>query len=339
MSESRSGVPIVRGRRGVSEACDRLASGGLVAIPTETVYGLGADAGNAGAVARIYAVKGRPADHPLIVHVAGAADLDTWTVAAPPYARRLAEEFWPGPLTLVLPRAPGMGDLVAGGQSTIALRAPSHPLTVTLLRRFGRGIAAPSANLFGRVSPTSATHVATDLAGRLDPELDLILDGGPCPIGIESTIVDCTGPTVRMLRPGSIGTTQLQYVLGSPPLVGSGETGIRVPGSLRSHYAPRARVLITSGPDAADAVTRARAEGIAPSKIGFLATSDRETPPGVVRLSAPGTAVEYARDLYRSLREADLLEISLVVAIPPDGQEGAAEAVRDRLGRAASATG
>lgn len=308
-----------------------------MAIPTETVYGLGADAGNAGAVARIYAVKSRPADHPLIVHVTGAVDLDTWTVAVPAYARRLAEAFWPGPLTLVLPRAPGMGDCVAGGQPTIALRAPSHPMTVMLLRRFGRGVAAPSANLFGHVSPTSATHVATDLAGRLDPDLDLILDGGPCPIGIESTIVDCTGPLARVLRPGSVGTKPLRDVLGSLAIDSPRDRVVRVPGSLRSHYAPRARVLVTSGPELANAVSRARATGVAPSRIGFLAPSDWQTPQGVVRLSAPRTAAAYARDLYRALREADLLEISLVVAIPPDGKEGAAEAVRDRLGRAASA--
>ncbi|MDP4015295.1 MAG: L-threonylcarbamoyladenylate synthase [Candidatus Nanopelagicales bacterium] len=319
---------------GVEAAAERLASGGLVALPTETVYGLGADARNPRAVARVYAVKGRPADHPLIVHIASGTELEAWAVHIPDYARRLALAFWPGPLTLILARSAAVGDFVTGGQTTVALRAPDHSVAQAVLERFGGGIAAPSANRFGRVSPTTAEHVQADIGERLDAATDLILDGGACRIGVESTIVDCTGPAGRILRPGAIGVEQVEALIG--PLTAGSSRAPRVPGGLRSHYAPNARLVLADAGDASQIVSGLAGAGTPPSRIGFLALADEPRPDGVVRLIAPRDAREYARDLYRALREADYLDLAVVVAVPPTGSSGAAVAVRDRLRRAAA---
>ncbi|MFN8126024.1 MAG: L-threonylcarbamoyladenylate synthase [Candidatus Nanopelagicales bacterium] len=273
------------------------------------------------AVARIYAVKGRPADHPLILHIADAADLDSWTTDVPDYARRLATAAWPGPLTLVLRRSPAVGDFVTGGQDTVAVRVPDHDLAREILREFGSAVAAPSANRFGRVSPTTADHVRADLdlaAG------DVVVDGGPAAVGVESTIVDCTGPRPILLRPGRYSAADIERLSGVPvaPLP---EVAPRVSGSLASHYSPTARVVVV-------------AEPIATPGTGLIALESVPTPPGVVRLMAPSDIEDYARRLYWALREADALALELVAAIPPGGDSGLAHAVADRLARAAADT-
>jgi L-threonylcarbamoyladenylate synthase len=311
----------------LARASETLRAGGLVGLPTETVYGLAADAESPAAVARIFAVKGRPADHPLIVHLRGVEQLDGWACRVPPYARRLAEALWPGPLTLVLPRTPRAGDHVTGGQATVGLRAPAHPIARELLAATNLALAAPSANRFGRVSPTTAEHVVAELGRFLDPARDVVLDGGRCGVGVESTILDCTGDAPTVLRPGAVDVDAVRGIGGVA--VVERAPRMRAPGTLASHYAPLARVVLA--PDGVAAVA-----ALAPLD-GLLATADVATPPGVVRLSAPRDAVEYARSLYATLREADALGISRVVAVPPPG-EGVALAVRDRLARAAAAT-
>jgi L-threonylcarbamoyladenylate synthase len=311
----------------IAAAAAALLAGGLVGLPTETVYGLAADAGNVSAVARIFAVKGRPADHPLIVHVTGPEALDVWAGQVPAYARRLAHELWPGPLTLVLPRTALAGDHVTGGQHTVALRAPSHPAARALLEIVGVGLAAPSANRFGRVSPTTAHHVVEELGDLLDPEQDLVLDGGPSLVGVESTILDCTGPAPVVLRPGSVDAAEVERV-GRVPLARRPST-VRAPGMLGSHYAPRARVLLAADGD--------RAMELLEPLDGLLATADVATPTGVVRLSAPADATEYARVLYAAMREADALGLGRLVAVPPEPIGiGIGCAVADRLTRAAA---
>jgi len=223
----------------LDQAVRVLRQGGLVAFPTETVYGLGADAGNELAVRRIFAAKGRPSTHPLIVHLAAADAMDAWAREVPSPARRLAEAFWPGPLTLVLPRSDLASDAVTGGQPTVALRVPAHPVALELLARFGGGIAAPSANRFGGVSPTTADHVRADLGS----DVDLVLDGGPCTVGVESTIVDLSSETLSILRPGGVPQEEIERVLGlSVPVRAEG--GPRMPGTLPSHYAPRAGLVL-----------------------------------------------------------------------------------------------
>jgi L-threonylcarbamoyladenylate synthase len=309
----------------LGRAAAALEAGGLVGLPTETVYGLAADAENPAAVARIFAVKGRPADHPLIVHVAGADQLDAWAARIPAYARRLAEALWPGPLTLVLPRTARAGDHVTGGQDTVGLRAPAHPVARELLRATGLALAAPSANRFGRVSPTSAAHVVAELGALLDPARDVVLEGGRCGVGVESAILDCTGKAPVVLRPGAIDAATVRRLGGVA--VAEQVSRVRAPGTLSSHYAPRARVVLV--PDGAAAVA-----ALAPLD-GLLAVAEVATPPGVVRLSAPRDAIEYAQGLYAALREADALGVPRIVAVPPTG-DGIAVAVRDRLRRAAS---
>jgi L-threonylcarbamoyladenylate synthase len=311
----------------VDRAAAAIRAGGLVGMPTETVYGLAADADDVAAVARVFAIKGRPADHPLIVHIAGVGELDVWARVVPGYARRLAEAFWPGPLTLVLPRTARAGDHVTGGQDTVGLRAPAHPVASALLAAVGTGLAAPSANRFGRVSPTTAAHVIAELGGLLDPDRDVVLDGGPSLVGVESAIVDCTGPAPVVLRPGAVDAAQIARVGGVP--VSARPSGVRAPGTLASHYAPRAEVVIAPDADLACAL-------LGPLD-GLLATADVPTPAGVVRLSAPADAEGYARVLYAALREADALGLSRVVAVPP-AATGIGEAVTDRLARAASPT-
>ena len=317
----------------VARAVAVLRAGGLVGLPTETVYGLAADAADLTAVRRVFEVKGRPADHPLIVHVAAADDLDRWADDVSGYARRLAQRLWPGPLTLVVPRSDVVADLVTGSQPTVGLRCPAHPVAHAVLAAFGGGVAAPSANRFGRVSPTTATHVLDEVGDRLDPARDVVLDGGPSTVGVESTILDCTGPAPRVLRRGAV-TAQAVLEAGGVAIDEGGATGgVRAPGMLAAHYAPRAAVVVT-GPD--DVV--AAASGPAPHRVGLLAPAAVGTPAGVVRLAAPDDETGYARALYGALRRADDLRLARVVAVAPTGGELAA-AVLDRLHRAAVGSG
>ncbi len=306
----------------MADAAANLLAGGLVAFPTETVYGLGADACNADAVARIYSVKGRPADHPLIVHVASMVALGDWADDVPGYAISLARDFWPGPMTLVVNRSGLVGDFVTGGQDTVGVRVPNHPVALGLLEAFeqagGKGVAAPSANRFGNVSPTTAQAVSDELGDYL-ADGDQILDGGPCDVGVESTIIDCTGDVPKILRPGAITA---QMITESTGLVVVGvveESAIRVSGSLEAHYAPAATVLIDQSPIAGQ---------------GFIAMADVVAGEDVVRLAAPTTHEEFARVLYSALRTADEQGLETVVVAQPTG-DGIAVAIRDRLKRAA----
>jgi L-threonylcarbamoyladenylate synthase len=318
----------------IARAADVLRSGGLVAFPTETVYGLGAAADQPEAVRRIFAAKGRPADHPVIVHVPGVASLAQWARAVPPGAQALAERFWPGPLTLVLPRAARAHDLITGGQDSVGLRCPSHPWARALLDAFGGAIAAPSANSFGRISPTTAEHVRSDLGVAPAGKVDLILDGGPCPVGIESTIVDFTQAAPRLLRPGSITRAELESVLGvAVPDAGAGAP--RASGRLDSHYAPRAPLVLVPATQLAAAINARRGQ-----RLGVLAPAAAlldASPQVVLRLIAPAEPAEYARRLYAMLHMLDDCGAdTLLVTQPPDGP--AWEGVRDRLRRAAVPT-
>ena len=313
----------------MGDAAKVLATGGLVAFPTETVYGLGADACNELAVARIYAAKGRPADHPLIVHVASMDALGDWADDVPGYAISLARDFWPGPMTLIVNRSELAGDFVTGGQNTVGVRVPDHPVALGLLEAFaragGKGVAAPSANRFGNVSPTTAQAVANELSEYLT-EADQIVDGGACDVGVESTIIDCTGDAPRILRPGAITAEMIEESTGLTVGVSASvsdasarENEIRVSGSLESHYAPAATVVLDQSPIAGQ---------------GFIAMSDVATPDGVVRLAAPASHEEFARVLYSALRAADEKGLEAVVVSQPAG-DGIAIAIRDRLKRAA----
>ncbi len=316
----------------IARAADILRAGGLVAFPTETVYGLGAAAEQPEAVRRIFAAKGRPADHPVIVHVADVAAIDDWARAVPPGARALAQQFWPGPLTLVLPRAARAHDLITGGQDSVGLRCPAHPWARALLTAFGGAIAAPSANTFGRISPTTAAHVHADLGQAPAGKVDLILDGGACPVGIESTIVDFTADAPRLLRPGSITRTQLEAVLGQPVL-DAGNAAPRASGRLESHYAPRTPLVLVP-PTSLAAAINARPD----QRLGVLAPAAAlldASPHIVLRLLAPSSAAEYARRLYAMLHELDACGAdTLLVAQPTDGPDW--DGVRDRLARAAT---
>jgi L-threonylcarbamoyladenylate synthase len=323
----------------MADAAASLLAGGLVAFPTETVYGLGADACNADAIARIYSVKGRPADHPLIVHVASMDGLGDWADDVPGYAISLARDFWPGPMTLVVKRSALAGDFVTGGQDTVGVRVPDHPVALGLLEAFeragGKGVAAPSANRFGNVSPTTAQAVSDELRDYL-ADGDLILDGGACDVGVESTIIDCTGDVPKILRPGAITAQMIsdstglsvggKFVYTDEDLPGILVNGkavereeIRVSGSLDSHYAPVATVVLDQSPVAGQ---------------GFIAMADVATPDGVVRLAAPKSDEEFARVIYAALRAADEQGLATVVVAQPAG-EGIAVAIRDRLKRAA----
>jgi len=299
-----------------------LKSGQLIAFPTETVYGLGADATNKQAVARIYEVKSRPTDHPLIVHIASTNEMQKWASDIPTFAVSLARDFWPGPMTLILRRSRLAKDFITGSQNTVGLRVPNHSLALALLNEFskigGAGIAAPSANRFGRVSPTTAKAVQEEI-GEFLSEKDLILDGGPCAVGVESTIIDCTGDAPRILRPGAISAEMIERSTG---LIISDHRieEIRVSGSLENHYAPAAKVILCDIPT---------------SGQGFIAMASQETPEGVIRLASPANSDEYARVLYSALRRADELGLSEVVAMQPVGI-GIEVAIRDRLSRAAN---
>ena len=319
-------VPVPADAASVRQVAALLHDGEVVALPTETVYGLAADATNAAAVERVFAIKGRPADHPLIVHLLDADALDDWAVEIPEEARVLAGACWPGPLTIVLRRAPTVLDAVTGGLDTVAVRVPAHPVARAVLAEFGGALAAPSANRFGRVSPTTASAVADDLGD----DVALILDGGACRVGVESTIVDCSGEVVVVLRPGGVSVERISELLDRPVPIG-GST--RVPGTLPAHYAPRARVVLAEDREAAAVAGAHLADG---RTVALLAStvpmglSDR-----VAVLEPPETDEEYARVLYDRLRTADHHGIDVVVAVPPN-PVGIGLAVRDRLERAAA---
>lgn len=323
-------------------AAEVLLHGGLLGLPTETVYGLGALARNPESVARVFAVKGRPADHPLIVHVLSADDLDGWGRNVPGYARTLAEQFWPGPLTLIVDRSQRVGDHVTGGQDTVGLRAPSHPGARAVLEHLrstsdddARGIAAPSANRFGRVSPTTADHVLAELGGLLVPGVDAVLDGGRSAVGVESTILDCTGRVPVVLRPGAITPADVERSCGIAAAQPDQRVTPRAPGTLAAHYAPSAAVHLVAREELDDAVARL---GSPLHPVGVLAPAGATIPTGAVRLAAPPTPAAYAAQLYAALREADALRLRHVVAVPPD-DDGVGVAVRDRLRRAAVGSG
>jgi L-threonylcarbamoyladenylate synthase len=310
-------------------AAQSLLDGHLVAFPTETVYGLGADATNEAAIARIYQVKGRPADHPLIVHIADLKYLEQWISDIPSYAIALARTFWPGPMTLILKRSDLAKDFITGNQDTVGIRIPDNSLALGLLESFhqkgGAGIAAPSANRFGQVSPTTAAAVEEELGAYLSNS-DLVLDGGPSEVGLESTIIDCTLELPRILRPGAITFSMIEEVTGlkisnSADQAGnSNQANIRVSGSLENHYAPKAQVILDQEPLAG---------------TGFIALSDIQTPPNVIRLASPETVEEFARLLYSALREGDHQCLATIYIAQPAG-DGIAIAIRDRLARSAA---
>ena len=315
----------------IARAARLLRDGQLVSFPTETVYGLGADARNAAAVQRIFAAKKRPADHAVIVHIADASFLPRWARSIPPDARALADAFWPGPLTLILPRAPDVGDVVTGGQDSVGLRVPGHPVAQDLLAKFasigGEGIAAPSANRFGRISATTAQHVADDFA----EEIALILDGGPCQHGIESTIVAFTDGEATLLRPGALSVEDLARVLGHP-LRPAASGAPRAPGTLATHYAPRTPARLMPSPELAAALAQLAHPG---AHIVVLAHSVAQPPDFEgTWFDAPSHDTAYAQQLYANLRALDALAADEIwIEAPPDGPEW--HAVRDRLRRAA----
>ena len=315
----------------LTRAVATLRAGGLVAFPTETVYGLGADASNETAIKKVFAAKGRPHDHPLIVHIASAAQLNEWARDIPPAAIVLAQNFWPGPLTLILKRANGVSDLVTGGQDTVAMRVPAHPLAQALLKAFSGGIVGPSANRFGRVSATTAEHVRQEFGDAVD----CIIDGGACEVGIESTIVDLSGAKPALLRPGIITTAQIESVLGKA-LIAPNAQSPRAPGTLEKHYAPRTPVILVEA-DLIDELARSFArQG---KRVAVLARNARQPLiDKLVWIAAPEAAAGYAHDLYANLRQLDAAECDvMLVEEPPLAMDWAA--VRDRLGRAAAGAG
>lgn len=312
------------GAREIARAAEVLRGGGLVAFPTETVYGLGADASSPDAVRRLFAVKGRPPDHPVIVHLGDADLLTEWAADVSDAARTLVRACWPGPLTVVVRRAPRVPDAVTGGLDTVGLRVPDQPVALALLQAFGGGVAAPSANRFGRVSPTTAADVRADLGD----DVDLVLDGGPCRVGVESTIVDCSGAQPAILRVGGVTQARVEELLGTDvPIVGDG--AVRAPGTLASHYAPAARVELVDVGEVGARVDAALARG---ERVGVMGAT--ATDPRVVALGAPGDDETYAHDLYRMLRAADEHSLDLVLAVAPP-HAGVGAAVGDRLRRAA----
>ena len=306
----------------IKDAATSLINGDLVAFPTETVYGLGADAGNEKAVKKIYQVKGRPSDHPLIVHISDLKQLDKWAREIPEYAIKLARSFWPGPMTLILPRTALAKDFITGGQDNVGIRIPDQTLAIALLSEFeqqgGMGVAAPSANRFGKVSPTTAKAVEAELGAFLDSK-DLILDGGSCEVGVESTIIDCTTQTPIILRPGAVTIAMIKDATGLD--VGSENIlKTKASGLLESHYSPSAKVILDQTPKAGD---------------GFVALSDIKTPEGVIRLASPKNNIEYAKQIYQALRDADEKNIAKVFINLPKGDD-IAMAIRDRMQKAAN---
>ena len=310
----------------ITDAAAKLVQGNLVAFPTETVYGLGADASNKDAVAKIYQVKGRPADHPLIVHISSAAHLDKWASDIPEYAIKLARSFWPGPMTLILPRTEFAKDFITGGQNNVGIRVPSHTVALALLKAFedqgGLGVAAPSANRFGKVSPTNAQAVSDELSNYLSQD-DLILDGGSSEVGVESTIIDCTRDKPTILRPGAVTIEmiedELAISMGTQTFTSAGNQ-IKASGLLESHYAPNAKVLLSGTPSPGD---------------GYIALINLPTPSGAIRLSSPSDNNDYARTLYSALREADIAGIQNVFIVAPTN-EGIGVAINDRINKASS---
>jgi L-threonylcarbamoyladenylate synthase len=307
----------------ISNAAQALKDGHLVAFPTETVYGLGADATNEKAVSRIYSVKGRPVGHPLIVHISSINKLEAWATDIPDYAIKLARKFWPGPLTLILPRTDLAKDFITGGQNNVGLRIPAQPIALALLKTFeelgGNGIAAPSANRFGAVSPTTAGAVGEELGDYLD-SADLVLDGGQSLVGIESTIIDCTGLAPRVLRPGAITEEMIEQTLEKQAENSEGKSEVRASGLLDSHYAPKALISLNTFAEPGE---------------GFLALAKFQTPAGAIRLASPSSVEQYARDLYSALRSADHQGLKKVAVLVPEGS-GLAAAIRDRLTKAAT---
>ena len=309
----------------LKDAATSLRSGNLVAFPTETVYGLGADATNKDAVAHLYQVKGRPSNHPLIIHISSMANLDKWAREIPEYAIKLARAFWPGPMTLILPRTNLAMDFITGNQDSVGIRVPSHPIASALLTEFedqgGLGVAAPSANRFGKVSTTTADDVFEELSGYLSPS-DLILDGGPSEVGVESTIINCTQDIPEILRPGAITATMISNLIGlqvNQIAAGSNKSTIKAPGLLQSHYAPKAKVFLSTTPNPGD---------------GFIALADIQTPSGAIRLASPKNNKEYAQLLYQALRLADTKQLPNIIVIPPIGDD-LAIAIYDRLEKCA----
>jgi len=293
----------------LDDAVAIIRSAGLVAIPTETVYGLAADASNEVAVRRIFAAKGRPADHPLIVHLGDVEQLTDWAAEVPDAAAVLVDACWPGPLTVLLPRSDRVLDVVTGGRPTVGIRVPAHPLALELLRRFGGGLAAPSANRFGHVSPTTAEHVRRDLGDRVE----LVVDGGPCPIGVESTIVDCSVDPPQILRPGGIPTEQIHALLAGRVGVASGPS--RASGMLASHYAPRCAVRLAETVD----------------ELAVLVAAE----PDAAVIGIDTDPVRYAQQLFEWLRRADDEQRPAVIALMP-AAAGMGHAIRDRLVKAAA---
>ena len=311
----------------VAQAVAAIESGKLCAIPTETVYGLAANALDESAVARVFAAKERPADHPLIVHVATTKDANDWITELPQWAIDLTAAVWPGPLTIVGPRTALASNSVTGGQETVAVRVPGHPIAHELLSQLKargiKGLVAPSANRFGHVSPTSASHVLADLGEYLSAHDDLILDGGDCQVGLESTIVLATGPKPVILRPGAITSADIEQITGIA--VSSQLANVpRVSGTLDSHYAPIAKVILLA--DETSEVTAVNS--------GFLALAQVPTPDGLVRLGSPATTDDFAHELYGCLRSGDDLKLEVIYVVPLTG-EGLAQAINDRLQRAA----
>ena len=298
-----------------------LKSARLVAFPTETVYGLGVDAENEAAVERMYSIKGRPANHPVIVHISSQDLVSYWAREIPDYAKKLMAKFWPGPMTLLLKRTEKAKDFITGGQDVVGLRIPSNEIAQTLLREFeaqgGHGVAAPSANRFGSISPTTSQDVKDELGAYLGPD-DIIIDGGPCEVGVESTIIDCTGKLPRILRLGAVTEAMISGI--SPIDKDDNLSEIRVSGSLSRHYSPRAKVVYRRSPAGGE---------------GFIALSSLATPEGVVRLAAPESIEGFARTLYGALRSGDTKGLRVIVVEMPEG-EGLAAAIRDRISRASA---
>ena len=330
----------------IARAAELLRAGELVGMPTETVYGLAADASNVAAVARIFAAKGRPSDHPLIVHLPDRGHLPRWARAIPKEALALARAFWPGPLTLILKREDRVPDAVTGGQDTVGLRVPNHPVALALLAAFDSGIAAPSANRFGRISPTTAAHVRDELGDNVA----LILDGGSCEVGIESTILDLSRETPVILRPGAISAADIARVIGGSPEVRAAVEGAaegepsrqdsdgkpRVSGSLAAHYAPRTPLQIAPSARLAETAATLAGEGSRVAVLAHAAADPRDA--RLIWRAAPADAAAYARELYANLRELDALGADfIVVEAPPD--TAAWQAIADRLGRAAVGSG
>jgi len=309
----------------IKDAAATLIKGDLVAFPTETVYGLGADATNEDAIARIYKVKARPVGHPLIVHISSLANLDKWARDIPEYAVKLARTFWPGPMTLILPRTDLVKDFITGSQDNVGIRIPSHTVALALLKEFedqgGLGVAAPSANRFGAVSPTTAAAVDLELTDFLSAS-DQILDGGPCLVGVESTIINCTQDKLSILRPGAITKEMIKNTLDITIDLNTSNSEsiqIKAAGLLDSHYAPNAKVFLTGLPSLGD---------------GFIALDTFTTPIGAIRVAAPKTNEEYAQVLYEAFRLADIKGLRRLFVIPPTG-DGIAVAINDRLSKSA----